>query len=297
MVNKNPMASKLPSQNYQHDLLLSDEEFLRDFFENSPIGFHVFGPDKIIQAINQAELNMLGYLREEIIGRKKWSDLIIPQQRAQFEQHWKDILKVGRVIDLRYTLRTKTGGSIDVMLNASARFSPSGNLLNTRGTVLEISHFNKAYQALQNSVISLKQQKQLLEQQNQALNVLLANLEIEKQTLKNNVNANLEKLILPLLKKLKHRSNTSDEQYLELLEKNFLGLTSGFGHKLLNPRWKLSPREIEICNMIKSGLSTKAIADTLCVSERTIEHHRNHIRKKLALTKNRMNLVSYLQSL
>ena len=291
------MKKKAISAAAQGDFLMADENFLRDFFENSPIGFHVFGPDKIIQAVNQAELDMLGYKRQEIVGRKKWADLIIPQQRPQFERHWKDISTVGRVTDLRYTLMAKTGKQITVILNASARFDESGKLLNTRGIVFDTSHFSRAYQALQNATMTLKQQKETLEQHNQALNALLANIEIEKQNLKESVASNLEKLILPVLKKLKRRGSPLDDRYLEILEKNFIGLTSTFGSKLVNPQWKLTSREVEICNMIKNGLDTKSIADTLCVSERTVEHHRNHIRKKLGVTKNSLNLASYLRSL
>ncbi len=276
---------------------LADENFLLDFFENSPVGFHVFGPDRIILAMNQVELNMLGYHREEIVGSKRWSDLIVPEQLAQFEQHWRDISTLGQVADLRYTLQTKSGGKIDVILNASARFDNQGKLINTRGTVLDVSHFSAAYRTLQNSAISFKKQKEILEQQNRALQGLLANVEIEKQNLKNSVIVNLEQLIFPILKKLRRRESALDQRYLELLEKNFMALTSSFGSRLTNSQWKLTPREIEISNMVKNGFSTKSIADVLCVSERTVEHHRNHIRKKFKLAKNGINLVSYLKSM
>ena len=98
-----------------YDFGVGDESFLRDFFENSPIGFHVFGPDKIIQAMNQSELDMLEYSKNEIIGSKKWSDLIIEEQKAQFEQHWKDICTSGRVTNLRYTLITKNNSKWKIL--------------------------------------------------------------------------------------------------------------------------------------------------------------------------------------
>lgn len=291
------MAKKYPKSTAQHDLLLTNEGFLRDFFENSPIGFHVFGPDRIIQAMNKAELDMIGYTREEIVGKKKWADLIVPQQRKQFERHWKDICEKGRVTDLRYTLIAKNGAKIEVVLNASARFDASGILLNTRGTVVDIGYLNRSYEALQSSKAVLTEQKMTLEQHNQALNALLANIEIEKQNLRNSIQLNLEKLILPVLKRLKRKGNELDQRYLEMLEQNFLNLTSSFGGKMMNPQWGLTAREIEICDMIKNGLSTKAIADILSVSTRTVEHHRDHIRKKLSLDKKGINLVGFLKTL
>ncbi|HWQ32109.1 MAG TPA: PAS domain S-box protein [Blastocatellia bacterium] len=41
---------------------------LADFFENAPVGFHWVGPDGRILQANQAELDLLGYTREEYIG-------------------------------------------------------------------------------------------------------------------------------------------------------------------------------------------------------------------------------------
>ncbi|MEO5619270.1 MAG: PAS domain S-box protein, partial [Candidatus Eisenbacteria bacterium] len=45
------------------------EANLRDFFDNAAVGLHWVGPDGIIQRVNQAELDMLGYERDEYVGR------------------------------------------------------------------------------------------------------------------------------------------------------------------------------------------------------------------------------------
>ena len=44
------------------------EAELTDFFENATIGLHWVGPDGIILRVNQAELDLLGYSREEYVG-------------------------------------------------------------------------------------------------------------------------------------------------------------------------------------------------------------------------------------
>ncbi len=111
----------------------------RDFFENAPIGFHIFGPDQIIMDINAAELQMIGYTKNEIVGKKTWADLILPEQKTEFKKHWHDIITKGQVRNLNYILVHKDGHQIDVLLNASARFDGKGNLINTRGSVLNIT--------------------------------------------------------------------------------------------------------------------------------------------------------------
>ncbi len=124
--------------------LQETQERFRDFFENAPIGFHIFGPDRTIIDINDAELDLIGYTRSEIVNKKTWADLIVPEQRAGFEKHWQDITTKGRVSDLEYTLLHKDGHHVHVILNASARFDADGELLNTRGSVLDITERRRA---------------------------------------------------------------------------------------------------------------------------------------------------------
>ncbi len=133
------------------EILLNNEELFRDFFESAAVGFHIFGPDRIITKMNEYELNLLGYSREEIIDKKTWYDIIIPEQRSQFEKHWNDILEKGSVKNLEYTLIHKDGHFIDVLLNASSRFDENGNLINTRGSVIDITRRRKVEQALRES--------------------------------------------------------------------------------------------------------------------------------------------------
>jgi PAS domain S-box-containing protein len=59
-----------------HDALLHElaalrrsEVELRDFIETSTIGLHWVGADGTILWVNQAELDLLGYEREEYVGR------------------------------------------------------------------------------------------------------------------------------------------------------------------------------------------------------------------------------------
>jgi PAS domain S-box-containing protein len=124
------------------------QERFSDFFKNAPIGFHIFGPDQIIADVNDAELEMIGYSRDEIVGEKTWAELIIPEERQQFKEHWHDIISKGQVRDLEYTLVHKDGHHINVILNASSRFDQNGNLINTRGSVLNITERKQAELAL-----------------------------------------------------------------------------------------------------------------------------------------------------
>src|SRR5207249_5194858 len=51
------------------EALRRNEKLLSDFFENAAVGLHWVGPDGTILRANRAELEMLGYSREEYVGR------------------------------------------------------------------------------------------------------------------------------------------------------------------------------------------------------------------------------------
>jgi DNA-binding NarL/FixJ family response regulator len=54
----------------------------------------------------------------------------------------------------------------------------------------------------------------------------------------------------------------------------------------------LSPREAEVVKLIAEGLSTREIADTLSISEHTVQRHRANVLEKLGL-RDRVGLTRY----
>ncbi len=118
---------------------------------------------------------------------------------------------------------------------------------------------------------------------------------MEKNKIKDDILANVDEVLMPILKKLKLKG--ASRKYTNLLRQNLEDLTSAFGRKISEKRLKLSPREIEICDMIKNGLSSKEISGLLAVSPQTVEKHRKNIREKLGISNKGVNLTTFLQQL
>ena len=148
---------------------------------------------------------------------------------------------------------------------------------------------------LKETATKLQEQKSALEQKNIALGEIIAQVEVEKRKIKNDIAANVNELLLPILEKLK-LENTAGK-YVDLLKSHLGELVSSFGRKIRGKRLNLTSREIEICNMIKGRLTSKEISSLLNISYQTVEKHRKNIRRKMGISKKDINLTSLLQSI
>ncbi|MCB9772098.1 MAG: PAS domain S-box protein [Candidatus Omnitrophica bacterium] len=142
----------------------------------------------------------------------------------------------------------------------------------------------------------LLEQKNILEQKNASLREILELIEIEKKKIKENVSNNVEVIVLPALNRLGRTRTHHEKKYIGIIEEHLKDLTSTFGSQVSRPNHRLSPREVEIANFVKSGLSSKDIASTLNISIKTVETIRNKIRRKLGLVNRSVNLTSYFRN-
>ena len=174
-------------------------------------------------------------------------------------------------------------------------FDQNGVLIGLVGFAQDITARKQAEESLRGSEMKLREQKVALEKKNIALREILEQIEIEKKQIKDDIVANVEHLMMPVVRKIKARATNMEKKYIEILRHNLKEIASSFGRKISDRAVRLSPREIEICNMIKGGSSSKEIAELLHLTLKTVERHRFNIRKKLKIAHD-INLTSYLQS-
>ncbi|MFC1490223.1 PAS domain S-box protein [Candidatus Latescibacterota bacterium] len=171
----------------------------------------------------------------------------------------------------------------------------SGDVVGTVGISRDITDRKKIENTLKISEEKLLEQKTALEQKTYALREIIEQVEIEKKIIKDNIMINVEKIVMPILERMK--LNSESVEYVNLLQNIIENLTSSYGSEITRVNFKLTSREIEICNMIKKGLMNKEISTLLNISTRTIENHRKNIRKKLNLQNKNINLTSFLKQL
>jgi len=144
----------------------------------------------------------------------------------------------------------------------------------------------------------LESQRNKLEEVNTALRVLLERREKDKTEIEAAVLRNVKELILPYIEKLKKTGlNYKQVTIAEILESNLREVVSPFSRRLSSSHLGFTPTEIKVAALIRQGKTTKEIAELFDVSPRTIEAHRESIRKKMGIKKKKANLRTHLLSI
>jgi FixJ family two-component response regulator len=131
---------------------------------------------------------------------------------------------------------------------------------------------------------------------NIALKEVLNNVQEEKKAIAAIVQANVDQVISPILYALDQASPAEIPGYTSLLRLHLNEIVFPFTRNLTTQFKDLTPSETQISNMIRSGLSTKEIARLRNLSPHTVSRHRENIRRKLGLSRQGINLVSFLKS-
>jgi PAS domain S-box-containing protein len=155
---------------------LRTESQLTDFFENATVGLHWVGPDGRVLRVNQAELDMLGYTREEYEGH----------HIAEFHVDQDVIEKILRRLDDGEVLREQDArmrckdGSIKLVRINSSVYREEGKFIHTRCFTRDITERKRTADrlALQYAVTRiLTESKDLVESAKDILQVVCDSLD------------------------------------------------------------------------------------------------------------------------
>ena len=252
---------------------------------------------------NRGAENVYLYTEQEILG-KPIHQLIVPEDRpADIEAFGKareqnrDFFK-GRYFSGR-GLR-KNGSVFATEVSIGMWETQQGNYYIS--IIRDVTQRQEMEEELQRAHTELEKKvadrTATLEEVNTALRVLLKRREEDKAALEDKVLLNVSRLINPCLEKMKIAGLDARQlSYLNILEANLQDIVSPFLQAISLKHLQLTPMEIEVANFIKHGHNTKKIAETLDVSRKTVEFHRDNIRRKADIKNKKINLRTYLLSL
>ena len=119
-----------------------------DLYDNAPCGYHSLDENGIFVRVNETELAWLGYSREELIGKKKITDLLTAQSLEIFVRGQQPFRQTGLVRDVEVELIRKDGSVLPVSLSATAVRDGEGNLRGSRTTLFDVTERRRVDQEL-----------------------------------------------------------------------------------------------------------------------------------------------------
>ncbi|MDI6854299.1 MAG: PAS domain S-box protein [Deltaproteobacteria bacterium] len=138
------------------EALAEHAALVNDLYNNAPCGYHSLDEDGVFVQINDTELNWLGYTRQEVLGRMKFSDLLTPEGLKTFQENYPLFKERGWVSDLEFELVRKDGSVLPVVLSASAIKDEAGKFLMTRSSVFDNTERKQAQEALMKNEAMLR---------------------------------------------------------------------------------------------------------------------------------------------
>ena len=137
-----------------------------------------------------------------------------------------------------------------------------------------------------------------LEDMNATLRTLLKKREEDKNEIGEKIFANHKLILAPIIRNLKQSlTRESQKDMMDILESELKNIISPFSKKLSDQMVNLTPKEINIANLVKFGKTNKEISEIMHSSIHTISRHRENIRKKTGLKNKKVNLRSFLSTL
>jgi len=112
---------------------------LHDLYDNAPCGYHSVGPDGTILRMNRTQLSWLGYSFRELVGKRKFADLIAARHHGNYKRALKECGTLRDVAELETELVCKDGSVFDAFLRSEAVRDSHGTFIHTRATVIDIT--------------------------------------------------------------------------------------------------------------------------------------------------------------
>lgn len=114
------------------------EDSAEDLYENAPCGYLSTRLDGQITKVNGTLLNWLGYRREELVGRRRFADLLTVGGKLYHETHFAPLLRLqGEINGIALELKVSDGSRLPVLVTSTVKTGDDGDPLLIRTTVFE----------------------------------------------------------------------------------------------------------------------------------------------------------------
>jgi len=239
---------------------------------------------------NNAFAQAVGIHKDDVVG-KTYVDFFNKTLAKRDSDKDRALLKSGLPQVYHGKLPFADGGRKDVSFYKAVFKGKDGKTAGIIGTIFDVSDREKA-------IKKGGEKAEALKQANMSLRILIKQLSDAQEEDRGAGVPGLKELILPNKEQLEAiLSSPTERAYIDNIMLNLNRVTSNFAKKLSQKRLGLSPKEIQVADLIRIGLNNKEAALQMNVTKSTIEFHRDNLRRKLGLKHEKRNLRAFLMAL
>jgi PAS domain S-box-containing protein len=267
----------------------------RKLVETMSEGLIVMDGDERITYVNKHLEEVSGYRANELAGRKIHEFLSPETSQLIYRKLSGEDEHPRRSFEIAW--QRKSGETQYSIVSAHVLDNAQNGMEGSFAILTNITAKKQAEQALRRRERELKSKNARLEEMNLALQTLVKMREKDKAEIESALSANLQRLVEPLIEKLRNSGLTDRQKMVvTMLSANLAEMSSSQNRGLAARFTVLTPAEMEVANFVRHGRTTKEIAALMNISARTVDMHRLNIRRKLGLHRKGTNLRSYLLS-
>lgn len=130
--------------------LQSASNEIRDLYDNAPCGYHSLDDDGNFVNINNTLANWLGYSKEQLVQRMKFSDIISESDKPVFSERFAEFKQRGEIYDLEFCFKRKNGTEFPVILSAIAIYDEQGKYIKSRSITINNTERKQAETEIKN---------------------------------------------------------------------------------------------------------------------------------------------------
>ena len=124
-------------------------------FERAPLAYQSLDEEGRLIEVNPAWLDMLGYTRDEVVGRSV-AEFLSQEWQAHFKQNFPRFKSVGEVLGVEFEFRTKKGTPVLVSVNGKIGTDKDGNFKQTHCILYDITERDRADRILDQIIVDLQ---------------------------------------------------------------------------------------------------------------------------------------------
>jgi PAS domain S-box-containing protein len=142
--SKSLLESEIEERKIQQAIVQRYADDIEDLYNNAPCGYHSLDADGLIVRMNDTELTWLGYDRDEIVGVRRFPDLVAEADRDRFRANLECLKDKGEVSEVEYAMIRKDGSSFPASVSSTTLRDGHGRFLASRSILFDISERRRA---------------------------------------------------------------------------------------------------------------------------------------------------------